>query len=129
MKLCKCGAPAYRSPKGQQSGLCSKCRSQRTMKYRKQNPDIQKQSDLLRKFGITLDQYKAMLAAQNNVCAICKQSNSDGRSFAVDHDHKTGKNRGLLCGNCNRGIGNLKETPAILWAAIEYLNAYTVTNG
>lgn len=86
------------------------------------NPRKHKNNQLLIKFGITIEDYEAMLKAQNGLCAICKTPNKDGRALAVDHCHKTLKKRGLLCGNCNRGIGNLQECPAILFAAIQYLN-------
>lgn len=73
------------------------------------------------KYGITLAQYESMAAAQCGVCAICGNAEEDGRALAVDHDHATGEIRGLLCGGCNLGLGNMGDSPDRLRAAIEYL--------
>lgn len=82
-------------------------------------------SDALRRgYGIVLDQYAEMLTSQNGVCAICGGVNRDGRKLFVDHDHGTGKVRGLLCNLCNRGIGNLRDSVDLLEAAIRYLNEH-----
>jgi hypothetical protein len=59
------------------------------------------------------------LDAQEGLCAIC-QSPID-ESAHLDHDHETGEIRGMLCGNCNMGIGHLKDSPAIVGAALSYL--------
>lgn len=96
----------------------------RQRQKRKENPRPQRNRVLQHRFGITIEKYDEMLLSQNGSCAICKKQNIDDRSFDVDHCHGTGKIRGLLCGNCNRGIGNLQDNPAILCAAIEYLNSY-----
>jgi hypothetical protein len=65
-----------------------------------------------------------MLADQDGKCAICWcKSQGERRRFAVDHCHNSGKVRGLLCDNCNKGIGNLKHSPEILARAITYLTA------
>lgn len=64
-----------------------------------------------------------MLAAQNGGCAICSTTTPDGnaRRFHVDHDHETGKIRGLLCHSCNTGIGKLRDDPDLLLSAVAYL--------
>ena len=63
-----------------------------------------------------------MLAAQGGCCAICGTSDTGKRkAFAVDHNHDTGKIRGLLCSNCNTGIGNLRDNVELLERAIDYL--------
>ncbi len=77
---------------------------------------------LQRQFGITLAVYNLMLQEQNYGCAICGAPNAGPKTFSVDHDHTTGKVRGLLCRGCNVGIGNLKDDPALLEKAIEYIN-------
>jgi hypothetical protein len=79
---------------------------------------------LRRRYRLTPAQYEIMLTAQNGLCAICKQRNPDGTPLAVDHCHQTGKNRGLLCRLCNAAIGMLKDSPAVLYRAIEYLNSH-----
>lgn len=61
---------------------------------------------LLKHYGLTLEQYNAMLSSQNNMCFICQVPSP--RPLAVDHNHITGKVRGLLCDNCNRALGLLK---------------------
>ena len=85
-------------------------------------------SRLKRTYGITIDQYALMLAAQEYKCAICgidaetyKKHKIIQRRFVVDHDHDTGKIRGLLCHGCNSGIGYLKESIKSLESAICYL--------
>lgn len=84
-----------------------------------------KNRQLMKDFGISLEDYEHMLSLQGGRCDICGvEENPDGRRFHVDHDHTTGKVRGLLCGPCNSGIGLLKEDLAILTAAIKYLDKH-----
>ena len=85
-------------------------------KYR-QNTDYYRNIDLMKHYGITLQQYNDRLKNQNYVCAICKKPetvlnarSSRVKNLAVDHCHATGKIRGLLCTNCNRALGNLKDS-------------------
>lgn len=74
--------------------------------------------------GVTLDQKREMLHAQG-FCAICSCQMTLERhkinSAHIDHDHKTGKVRGLLCVNCNHGIGKFKDNPYFLESAASYL--------
>lgn len=83
---------------------------------------------LKQKFGINHDQYMLMLHEQNSVCAICEKPEPvEGRSLSVDHDHETGRVRGLLCSNCNPGIGKFKESIDLLRKAVAYLEReYTI---
>lgn len=74
-----------------------------------------------RAYGITLDEYEALLTAQRGGCAICSGVNKDGRNLFVDHDHTTGAVRGLLCNLCNRALGNFRDSVDLLDAAITYL--------
>lgn len=83
-----------------------------------------RRSDLRKKYGIELEEYEAMLAAQGGVCAICAATPND-RRLAVDHCHVTGKVRGLLCSSCNIGIGYFRDSAEALAAAIKYLSAPT----
>lgn len=85
------------------------------------------------RYGITVERYDEMLAAQHGVCAICGKPPSgkgtSGQSLHVDHDHSCCPGtkscgecvRGLLCSNCNMGIGYLKDNPKILTAALRYV--------
>ena len=85
------------------------------------DPDSNRNSCLMRQFGITLVEYREMAALQNGLCAICGKTCKSGRVLAVDHDHVTGVNRGLLCIRCNNGLGNFRDDPDLLTAALEYL--------
>lgn len=83
-----------------------------------------KNSKLKRFFGIDLAEYGRMLAAQNGVCAICRRINRGKfarNPLGVDHCHKTGKVRGLLCHQCNFAIGQAGDDPMVLRAAADYL--------
>ncbi len=75
----------------------------------------------LRTFGVSPERYAELLELQGGGCAICGESERLGTSFSVDHDHKTGMVRGLLCRACNAAIGGLKDDVAVLQRAIDYL--------
>ena len=77
-------------------------------------------------YGIERGQYAVMLKAQKGRCAICRRKETAMaygrvRRLAIDHNHKTGAVRGLLCAACNRGLEGFKDSPARLQAAIKYL--------
>lgn len=76
--------------------------------------------DIGRKYGCTKKQYLSLLSKQDGVCAICQQECEKGR-LCVDHCHNTGAVRGLLCRNCNLGLGNFKGDPDNLKEALNYL--------
>jgi RNase P subunit RPR2 len=89
-----------------------------------------KRIDLMRDFGLTLEQFEAMKIVQDNKCAICRKEETamwrgKKRELAVDHHHGTGAVRRLLCTNCNQGIGSFMEDPEILKKALEYLQQHT----
>lgn len=78
--------------------------------------------DLKKLYGITLEAYNELSFKQNHRCAICGVEKSNLKNgLYVDHNHATGKARGLLCNNCNVGIGNLQEDVSILQKSIAYL--------
>lgn len=79
----------------------------------------------MKKYGITLADYEDRLGSQGGACAICRvaEPGRGRKHFCVDHDHKTGAVRGLLCMNCNDGLGRFKDRPEVLLAAVEYLGA------
>lgn len=81
-------------------------------------------------YGITKEEFDILLAKQNNRCKLCRSDVPRGRgTFHVDHDHKTGKVRGLLCHHCNTGLGYFKEKAALLRDAALYLeNEGTIPN-
>ena len=75
---------------------------------------------VLKKYGLTQIDFEVMYEAQGGMCAICERK-SIRKSFCVDHDHTTGKVRGLLCGECNIGLGKFKDNLDLLKKAVEYL--------
>ena len=94
---------------------------------RKKNRDSNWARDLRRQFNCTPDQYIELMFECGALCSICKQPEKQINKWgmiqllAVDHDHKTGKLRGLLCSNCNRGIGFLGDSIENLQAALAYI--------
>ncbi len=80
----------------------------------------------LKRYGISIDEYNDMFAKQEGKCGICGTHQSgEKRALDVDHDHDTGKVRGLLCNACNKAIGLLNEDISILERAAEYLERHT----
>ena len=71
-------------------------------------------------YGIDVEYYNQLLSKQNGKCAICGKT-PDKINLSVDHDHKTGKIRGLLCKDCNFGIAHFKDNIILLGGAIDYL--------
>lgn len=96
-------------------------------------PLVWKERDLQKKFGLSLAEYGEMLVVQGGKCAICNQSetqvrNGTKKSLAVDHDHATGKIRGLLCTECNQALGKFKDDRNVLLSAIQYLDKHSENN-
>ena len=83
---------------------------------------IERRADLKSKYGMLPEQYTALYNAQGGVCAICL-GGEDTRRLQVDHDHKNGKIRGLLCFHCNTALGKFKDDCLVLQRAKEYLEA------
>jgi len=78
----------------------------------------------LRKYGLTVEQYDSMVEQQGSRCAICHgpdPKTNGGQHWCVDHDHATGKVRGLLCHDCNIGLGKFRDDPDLLRRAADYL--------
>jgi len=73
------------------------------------------------KYGISQAEYEAQMEAQGSRCAICGSADWPGKGPHTDHDHMSGVFRGILCGNCNNGLGMFGEDPARLRAAADYL--------
>ena len=113
---------------------CKVCCSAQAMQWFRDHPERQYESrraNSLRTFyGLSIAEYDALLAAQGDTCAICglDEAAAHGRTgkqfkLSVDHDHATGRVRGILCQRCNRAIGMLGDNPEILQKAIAYLTA------
>lgn len=84
--------------------------------------DKARQGHLIRNFGITLEQYNALLARQGEGCALCgKTPDAEGQSLAVDHDHKTGEIRGILCRYCNHRVIGRHRDADLLRRMAEYI--------
>jgi hypothetical protein len=124
------------------SGECKKCRYDALKVWRKSNPErdttnrlrertrnkLKRRLKGWREKGIvfTLEEYSEIKTKQGGKCAICFRSDEGHKkALAVDHDHRTGKVRGLLCGSCNLGIGYFKDSVDLLKSAIGYLNDRT----
>jgi hypothetical protein len=110
---------------------CKSCRKEETAargpqiaKYNKQYHKekyltVKKKHALNYKYGMSMEEYNALLTKQNGTCAICKLP--DTKMLSVDHNHLTGQIRGLLCDPCNRGLGFFGDSPTRLEAAYHYL--------
>ena len=80
---------------------------------------------LLNLYGITIETYEEMLAAQGGGCALCRTTDPGAKKyFAVDHCHVSLKVRGLLCTTCNTGLGAMKDDPVLLEQAAEYVRKH-----
>ena len=90
---------------------------------RRRDPMARRKHRLRCIYGISLEEYDAMLDRQGGVCAICKKKPDEGKALFVDHCHITGRVRGLLCGKCNSVLAFGNDDPDILRAAIAYLRA------
>lgn len=93
----------------------------RKRKYRKYNPDPQRDYALKRAYGISIQDWKVMLEKQEGLCAICCSVLDQGRNTHVDHDHATGMTRSLLCSLCNKGLGHFKDNAENLVLAAKYI--------
>lgn len=106
---------------------CKPCDNQRSRDYHNLNRDKihakNREWRIKSKYDISIERYNELLNEQKHLCAICGKKSSDAlnRKLAVDHDHETGEVRGLLCGNCNNGLGRFKDDISLLEKAISYL--------
>lgn len=114
-----------RRPSGRYT-YCKVCVAATCAARRKARPAHDKDWQIQKRYGISLAQFNDMREKQKNVCLICGESCGSGKALSIDHNHATGKVRGLLCSACNLGVGNFRENPDHLRAAALYLEA---TNG
>ena len=125
-KICtKCGKEKWedqfryyenRSEHAKLDRICKKCRNEYVMRNRRKYV-------LPKLYGITLKDFDDMLERQDGRCAICGKKGNDNKNLCVDHNHKTGRVRGLLCSRCNIKLG-LVEYIAYAEKMIAYLNKY-----
>lgn len=90
-------------------------------RWRKENPGAERAAQLKFKYGMSVAAYEAMLIAQSGRCAVCGTPATARRVLHVDHCHAEGHVRGLLCVQCNTGLGHFKDDPTRLQSAIAYL--------
>lgn len=114
-----------RKPWGSRPEKTREIQRERSRRWRKRNPgEAAKVSAEYRirhrgeKYGLTTREYDVLFEEQGGGCAICGTANE---LLCVDHNHSTGSIRGLLCKQCNLGIANLRDNPALLRLAIKYL--------
>lgn len=96
---------------------CKPCHNARTVETKQRLYGGSREYHLKRRYGIGQAEVDVMLAAQGGVCAVCDKPDPEH----VDHDHNTGKVRGLLCFNCNQALGNVRDDIAILGKLQDYL--------
>jgi len=136
--LCSCGQPAIVKGCHLRSGLIRSCgcfrRDTTWAKGEKSpnwkggiKPDYRKRH-LLKKYGMTPSDYERIWTEQGGVCAICGLPELR-RRLSVDHDHKTGKIRGLLCDRCNLAFGLLQDDLALLDAMKKYGETHHQSSG
>lgn len=100
---------------------CKTCHRKKGKNRYSTHKSEHKNSQLKLEYNLTLEQYNEMLTQQDNKCAICGNVNNLQRLMCVDHDHVTGKIRGLLCNRCNLGLGSFTDDVELLKKAINYL--------
>ena len=112
-------ATYYRTNKAAMKTQMAEYRAKNKEEIKKKMAD----NHLRRKYGLSREDYTALLLAQNGCCAICGSSSPKGPqgTFLVDHDHGTNTVRGLLCHPCNVGLGFFQDTPETLTKAAAYL--------
>ena len=106
---------------------CTPCHKAYLAEWKYLNNDKLRDVKYQQQYGISLDTYNDMLEEQGGKCAICngeeitRHKGGNIRRLSIDHCHKTGKVRGLLCANCNTGIGKLKDDVTLVKLALNYL--------
>jgi len=141
MKIKKCnkcdkGFPAtgeyFYKRKKHKDGLaytCKKCANKQKREWGKTETgkESRKRTNLKKRYNMSVDKYEKILDAQNYVCKICgkretdKHQNGEYKDLSIDHNHNTGKIRGLLCQKCNRGLGSFDDDPILLKKAAKYI--------
>lgn len=98
-------------------------RNKRLREDRAKNPGVQRARQLKEKYGLTVAEYEQMVALQSNCCAICFRMAGDkiSKHLRIDHNHRTGAVRGLLCHQCNSALGMFQDCIPVLKNAINYL--------
>lgn len=129
-KCCSCSlvkpCSEFSPDNSKKDGLASLCKECKRERYSTRYHRAYRCKRLQKLYQITANDYDSLLAEQGHKCAICG-STETGRNdswFCVDHDHRTGEVRGLLCNNCNRGLGLFKDNELILNSAENYVRTH-----
>ena len=125
MKTCEfCGEKFETANYHPQQKYCnSECQRKKYYEdHRKEIEERRRNRDVKKKYNLTSEDYNKMYDKQYGRCAICDTHQSELKyTLSIDHNHKNGKVRGLLCNNCNGGLGMFKDNKLILDKAIKYL--------
>jgi hypothetical protein len=113
--------PRSRNDTGGRGRYCKPCHNARGTETKKRLYGGSREYHLRRRYGVGQAEFDEMLAEQGGVCAICGADDPKH----VDHDHRTGWVRGILCFNCNGGLGQFRDSPEFLAGAITYLKGTT----
>ena len=125
-RIAKPVAAFHSAGRGRRRPLCAPCRSKARVSELRPETPVQKLRGLLRReYGITLEQYNQMLAAQGGGCAICGSEPHEKKRLVVDHCHSSGRVRALLCGPCNTQLGAYEKLRHL---AVAYLARYGAGN-
>lgn len=112
------------------TAACKRCTCEGAKKWREANPqlfrDAIRKNQLLKKYGVTVEEYETIRESQGGGCALCGATPAG--NLHVDHDHETGRVRGLLCRPCNTGLGLLRESAELLLKAAAYITAAQEAN-
>jgi hypothetical protein len=103
------------------TAYCKACHSQKSRESRVRRHGDSRNYHLMLRYGITSADYDRLVEQQGGVCALCRERPTQH----VDHDHVTGRVRGVLCFCCNQGLGNFRDRADIMRAAIEHLESTT----
>jgi hypothetical protein len=132
-KVCtKCGQPkllsefcSHPNSPDKLQYWCKPCQNKLRAKTRSTLEGKRKRRDagLRRWYKISIDEYESLLAKCEYKCQICGGEGDDRTGLHVDHDHQTNKVRGLLCGNCNRALGGVRDNLEIALSLVEYIRS------
>lgn len=138
MKTCtKCGKSQSQDEfhlstdkKDKKSSHCKTCKKIYAVNLLNRVPNYYRKSNLKKRQGMTPALYQELYDHREGCCWICDtHENKFKKKLSVDHDHSTGKIRGLLCVNCNLGIGSFREDSSRMYAAVYYLNHFKGVEG
>lgn len=120
-KPCKSG---HLKKRRVENSTCTQCEYERCKRRNKKIDKHSTKKQKLRRYGLSIEQFDAMLVAQDNKCELCRieftYENNFDRPY-IDHDHVTNKVRSLLCSKCNSGLGFLLDSPELLLKASNYI--------